>query len=175
MFGHPAILNLPSSSLGTSLYTTVGNLVPHPLTACEWTLNLTDSKVSCAAFNIGSHFLPPPLLSSTLSLSPPPSPSSPLPSSQGLFCSRCPFQKGCRGCEIANASLSLDLKPGDHLSITFYQLRQESMKEVWFWCVVGVCGILTIQILFGVYRHQRSSPILHLDSGGSTKLRWMSV
>ena len=91
VFGHPAILNLPSSSLGTSLYTTVGNLVPHPLTACEWTLNLTDSK--------------------------------------GLFCSRCPFQKGCRGCEIANASLSLDLKPGDHLSITFYQLRQESMKE----------------------------------------------
>ncbi|KAL5476211.1 hypothetical protein EMCRGX_G026127 [Ephydatia muelleri] len=91
VFGHPAILNLPSSGLGESLYTTVGVLVPHPLTEYEWTLNLTDSK--------------------------------------GLFCSRCTFQNGCKGCEVANASFSMDLKPGDHLSITFHHLRQETMKE----------------------------------------------
>eukprot|EP00731_Ephydatia_muelleri_P030354 Em0021g877a len=49
--------------------------------------------------------------------------------SQGLFCSRCTFQNGCKGCEVANASFSMDLKPGDHLSITFHHLRQETMKE----------------------------------------------
>ena len=31
---------------------------------------------------------------------------------------------------MADADVSIDLKPGDHLSITFYQLEPESMKEV---------------------------------------------
>ena len=52
VFGHPAILNLPSSGLGESLYTTVGVLVPHPLTEYEWTLNLTDSKVNCLPISL---------------------------------------------------------------------------------------------------------------------------
>lgn len=91
VFGHPAILNLPSSGPASLLHDAVRALVPPTLIDNYWTLHLTDSK--------------------------------------GIFCSRCMFQKGCKGCEVADTDVSIDLKPGDHLSVTFYQLEQESIKQ----------------------------------------------
>lgn len=56
--------------------------------------------------------------------------SEPLRWLQGRFCSRCSFGSGCQGCVIANCELTFDLKPGDHVTITFLDLPENIIKEV---------------------------------------------
>ena len=45
LFGHPALLNLPSSDKSSIFYSTISALLAPPTVGHEWKLCLTDAKV----------------------------------------------------------------------------------------------------------------------------------
>ena len=45
LFGHPALLNLPSDDRSTVFYSTISALLASPTVGHEWKLCLTDAKV----------------------------------------------------------------------------------------------------------------------------------
>lgn len=45
LFGHPAVLNLPSSDKGAAFYSALSPLLPPGTSGLPWKLNLTDAKV----------------------------------------------------------------------------------------------------------------------------------
>ena len=46
LFGHPVITHLPCEASGSLYYNAVSSLLPEPLAKLQWSLCLTDAKVS---------------------------------------------------------------------------------------------------------------------------------
>jgi len=55
-----------------------------------------------------------------------------IPPPQGRYCSRCLYSSGCHGCVIANYNdIPLELKPGDHIAVTFPPLPAMTVEAVY--------------------------------------------
>jgi len=95
----------------------------HYLFAHPAVLNLPSSEQSTYYYSAIAPLLPPAIASHDWSLC--------LTDSMGRYCSRCLYSSGCHGCVIANYNdIPLELKPGDHIAVTFPPLPAMTVEAV---------------------------------------------